>query len=203
MLLVFFSNKQSNKRGWNPARGFQPYFYHQKNFYRTATFSVKRYVVFDKTTRHFPQNDTSFWGWWSIFNSIHCDTCDSKKTKLLVRERAYARANIFGQYPSIPSSNQTNPSTPPPFRISLKKHSPTKKYSSAMKQPSTNQQWNKHRQIIAQNQYSFALLTHLFRKAKMTKQNIDKEKTAQICRFFTLWGYFYPYIIGGEQSGNN
>ena len=27
MLLEFFCNKQSNKRGWNPARGFQPYFF--------------------------------------------------------------------------------------------------------------------------------------------------------------------------------
>ena len=64
---------------------------------------------------------------------------------------------------------------------------------SAMKQPTTNQD-------STSNQYSFALLTHLFRKAKITKQNIDKEKTAQICRFFTLWGYFYPYIIGGKRK---
>ena len=68
---------------------------------------------------------------------------------------------------------------------------------SAMKQPTTNQD-------STPNQYSFALLTHLFRKVKMTKQNIDTEKTAQICRFFTLWGYFYPYTNrGGEQSGDH
>ena len=34
----------------------------------------------------------------------------------------------------------------------------------------------------------------------MTKQNIDKEKTAQICRFFTLWGYFYPYTNRGKKK---
>ena len=50
---------------------------------------------------------------------------------------------------------------------------------------------------ITQNQYSFAPLTHLFRQVKMTKQDAYKEKTAQICRFFTLWGYFYPYTNRG------
>ena len=34
----------------------------------------------------------------------------------------------------------------------------------------------------------------------MTKQNIDKEKTAQICRFFTLWGYFHPYTNRGRKK---
>ena len=52
--------------------------------------------------------------------------------------------------------------------------------------------------MIAQNQYSFALLKYLFRQVKMTKQIIDKEKTAQICRFLTLWGYFYPYTNRGR-----
>ena len=62
-----------------------------------------------------------------------------------------------------------------------------------MKQPTTNQD-------STPNQYSFTPLTHLFRKAKITKQNIDKEKTAQICRFFTLWGYFYPYTNRGGRA---
>jgi len=60
-----------------------------------------------------------------------------------------------------------------------------------MKQPTTNQD-------STPNQYSFTPLTHLFRKAKMTKQYIDKEKTAHICRFFTLWGYFHPYTNRGQ-----
>ena len=105
--------------------------------------------------------------------------------------RIRARKNTFGQAPTIPSSNQTNPSTPPLFRIPLHKNIHLRR--------NIHQQWNNHRQIIAQNQYSFALLIHLFRKTKMTKHSIQKEKTAQICRFFTLWGYFYPYIIGGKQ----
>ena len=159
----------------------------------TKTPSSKQ--LFDlqyKTTRHFPQNDTLFLGWWSIFNSIHCDTCDSKKTKLLVRSaHTRARTKTFGQYPTSPSSNQTNPSTPPLFRIPFIKTFITKKYSSAMKQPTTNQD-------STPNQYSFALLTHLFRKAKMTKRSTSKEKTAQICRFFTHWGYFYPYTNRGR-----
>ena len=32
MLLEFFCNKQSNKRGWNPTRGFLPYFLPCKTF---------------------------------------------------------------------------------------------------------------------------------------------------------------------------
>ena len=134
------------------------------------------------------------------FQPIRCDTCDSKKTKLLVRERAYARVKTPSANTQLsPSSNQTNQSTPPPFRIPLKKtftdeeifiSNETTIDKSAMKQPTTNQD-------SPPNQYSFAPLTHLFRKVKMTKQNIDKEKTAQICRFFTLWGYFYPYTNRG------
>ena len=104
-----------------------------------------------------------------------------------------------------PSAN-TQPSPHPikpllhPSELKPQKHSPTKKYSSAMKQPSTNQQWNNQQQIIAQtpNQYSFALLIHLFRKVKITRQEVNKEKTAQICRFFTLWGYFYSYTNRGR-----
>ena len=60
-----------------------------------------------KTTRHFPQNDTSFLGWWSIFDSIRCDTCDSKKSKLLGRERVYARVRTYS-----PSTANTDPSPP-------------------------------------------------------------------------------------------
>ena len=106
------------------------------------------------------------------------------------RARIRARTKTFGQSPTIPSSNQTTPSTPLPFRIPLKKNIHLRR--------NIHQQWNNHRQIIAQNQYSFALLTHLFRKAKMTKQDAYKEKTAQICRFFTHWGYFYPYTNRGK-----
>ena len=35
-MLLVFCNLQSDKIGWNPARGLHPCFYHQKNFYRTA-----------------------------------------------------------------------------------------------------------------------------------------------------------------------
>ena len=37
-----------------------------------------------------------------------------------------------------------------------------------------------------------------FRKAKIAKQNANKEKMAQICRFFTLWAYFHPYTNRGR-----
>ena len=115
--------------------------------------------------------------------------------------RARVRTPSANTQPSPHPIKPTNP-PPPPSEHNLQKHSPTKKYSSAMKQPTTNQQWNSHRQIMAPppNQYSFAPLIHLFRKAKVTKQNIDKEKTAQICRFFTHWGYFYPYTNRGGRA---
>ena len=115
-----------------------------------------------------------------------------------------ARKNSFGQYPTIPTSNQIKSNHP----LLHSSESPFKKTftceeifisnettidKSAMKQPTTNQD-------STPNQYSFALLTNPFRKAKMAKRSIDKEKTAQICRFFTLWGYFYPYIIGGKRK---
>ena len=166
-------------------------------------FSVKRYVVFYKMTRCFQQNDTMFlvkrhvvFGMMKYFQPHPLWHLWQQKNKTpSTGARIHARVRTpFGQYPTIPSSNQTNPSTPPPFRFPPHKNIHLRRH--------IHQQWNNHRQIIAQNQDSFALLTHLFRKVKMTKQNIDKEKTAQICRFFTLWGYFYPYIIGSEQSGN-
>ena len=109
------------------------------------------------------------------------------------RARIHARKNTFGQYPTIPSLNQTNQSTSPPFRIP----SPQK---NIHQRRNIHQQWNNQQQIIAQNQYSFALLKYLFRKTKITKHSIQKEKTAQICRFFTLWGYFYPYTNRGGAS---
>ena len=145
------------------------------------------------------------------FQPIRCDTCDSKKTKLLVRERAYTRAKTFGQY-IPPSSNQTNQSTSPPFRFPPHKNIHLRR--------NINQHRNKHRAINEiindekfyhevkhqeqikvqyQSQHLIASLIHLFRKAKMTKRSIDKEKTAQICRFFTLWGISTHILIGGKQ----
>ena len=115
-------------------------------------FSVKRYVVFYKMTRCFQQNDTMFlvkrhvvFGMMKYFQPIRCDTCDSKKNKTpSTRSRIRARVRTpFGQYPTIPSSNQTNPSSPPPFRIP----SPQKKIHLRR---NIHQQWNNHRQIMAQ-----------------------------------------------------
>ena len=125
----------------------------QNNF---SISNLKQHVVFSKTIRHFPQNDTlfsikrhvtfhktirCFWDdeVFSIPSTVTLVT--AKKIKLLVRERAYARVRT-------PSAN-TKPSPHPikpinpllhPSESPSKKHSPTKKYSSAMKQPSTNQQ---------------------------------------------------------------
>ena len=49
MLLEFFCNKQSNKRGWNPTRGFQPYFFRVKllpdsNILFTSQEEQKRFI---------------------------------------------------------------------------------------------------------------------------------------------------------------
>ena len=70
-------------------------------------FSVKRHVVFSKTTRCFQQNDTMFsvkryvvfyktthrFGDDEAFSTPSAVTLvTAKKTKLLVRERAYTRA---------------------------------------------------------------------------------------------------------------
>ena len=76
----------------------------QNNF---STSNLKQPVTFHKTTRCFQQNDTWFLGWWSIFDSIRCDTCDSKKSKLLGRERVYARVRTYS-----PSTANTDPSPP-------------------------------------------------------------------------------------------
>ena len=64
MLLAFFCNKQSNKRGWNPARGFQPYFFcpvkllPDSNNIKTVTEKVKIPVIHkpQKTTKELLQS---------------------------------------------------------------------------------------------------------------------------------------------------
>ena len=76
----------------------------QNNF---STSNPKQHVVFHKTTRHFPQNDTLFSTkphvtfyktmrrFWDdeVFSTPSAVTLvTAKKTKLLVRERIYARA---------------------------------------------------------------------------------------------------------------
>ena len=65
---------------------------------------------------------------------------------------------------------------------------------SAMKQPTTNHSSNPKPIVIRTTYESIS-------QSEDYKTNIDKEKTAQICRFFTLWGYFYPYTNRG--GGNN
>ena len=76
----------------------------QNNF---STSNPKQHVVFHKTTRHFPQNDTLFSTkphvtfyktmrrFWDdeVFSTPSAVTLvTAKKTKLLVRERIYTRA---------------------------------------------------------------------------------------------------------------
>ena len=62
---------------WTSSRTFSPSLLPFRHWPTNDTlFSTKRYVVFSKTIR-------CFWGWGSAVNSIYCDTCDSKKTKLL------------------------------------------------------------------------------------------------------------------------
>ena len=100
-------------------------------------FSVKRHDVFSKTTRCFLQNDT----WlsikrhvtfhktirrfgddevFSIPSTVTLVTAKNKTRRTGARIHARVRTP-FGQSPTIPSSNQTNQSTPPPFRIPSKK----------------------------------------------------------------------------------
>ena len=191
-------------------------------------FSIKRHVVFNKTTRHFPQNDTLFSIKWHdvFYKTTRC--FQQNHTSLSIKRYVVlGMMKYFQFHPLWHLWQQKTPSTgarirarvrtpsvnPKPSPHSIKSNSTpfrtqsTKTFTceeifisnettidkSAMKQPTTNQD-------STPNQYSFALLTNPFRKAKMAKRSIDKEKTAQICRFFTLWGYFYPYIIGGKRK---
>ena len=77
----------------------------QNNF---STSNPKQPVTFHKTTRHVPQNDTLFfWGdeVFSIPSAVTLVT--AKKTKLLGRERVYARVRTYS-----PSTANTDPSPP-------------------------------------------------------------------------------------------
>ena len=66
-------------------------------------FSIKRYVVFDKTTRRFWDDE--------VFSTPSAVTLVTAKNKIpSTGSRIHARANTFGQYPTIPSSNQSNQS---------------------------------------------------------------------------------------------
>ena len=180
-----------------------------------------------KTTRHFPQNDTLFSIKWHdvFYKTTRCfqqnHTSLSIKRYVVLGMMKYFQFHplwhLWQQKNKTPSTGarilarvRTPSVNPKPSPHSIKSNSTpfrtqsTKTFTceeifisnettidkSAMKQPTTNQD-------STPNQYSFALLTHPFRKAKIAKQNVNKEKTAQICRFFTLWGYFYPYTNRG------
>ena len=166
-------------------------------------FSTKPHVTFYKTIccflvmKHFQPHP--LWHLWQQKNKTPSTGA-----------RIHARENLRPIHP--PSSNQTNQSTSPPFRFPPHKNIHLRR--------NINQHRNKHRAINEiindekfyhevkhqeqikvqyQSQHLIASLIHLFRKAKMTKRSIDKEKTAQICRFFTLWGISTHILIGGKQ----
>ena len=91
-----------------------------------TSLSIKRYVVFGMM-KYFQFHP--LWHLWQHKNKTPS-----------TRARIHARKNTFGQYPTIPSSNQTNQSTSPPFRVP----SPHK---NIHQRRNIHQQWNNHRQI--------------------------------------------------------
>ena len=127
------------------------------------------------------------------FQPIRCDTCDSKKTKLLVRERAYARVRTpsANTQPS-PSSNQT---TPPPFRFPPQKKTFTYKETfisnettidkSAMKQPTTNHSSNPKPIVIRTTYESIS-------QSKDDKTKYRQRKNGTNMAFFHSLGVFLP-----------
>ena len=149
-----------------------------------------------KTTRHFPQNDTLF----SIkphvtfykttrrflgdeeISTPSAVTLVTAKNKTPSTDRAYTRAYTLASTtsPNLPLT-QSSKSTPPLFRTQSPKTSSKEIINNELRLKT-----NTHLHYL--NPYS----------AQQRWQNTAyKEKTAQICRFFTLWAYFYPYYNRG------
>ena len=102
---------------WTSSRTFSPPLLPFRHWPTNDTlFSIKRHVVFNKTTRRFTSNITSFSLLFEriphifpnecykdianncpiVFYDEPCDTCDSKKVKTpVVRARARTRESVF------------------------------------------------------------------------------------------------------------
>ena len=92
-------------------------------------FLVKRHVVFSKTIRCFFDDE--------VFSPPSAVTLVTAKNKT-PSTRARIRARVRTSSASTASPNLL----PHPSELNPQKHSPTKKYSSAMKQPTTNHSSN-------------------------------------------------------------
>ena len=95
-------------------------------------FSAKRYDVFSKTICCFFGDEV-----FSIPSTVTLVTAKNKTRRTGARIHARVRTPSANTQPS-PHPIKSNQSTSPPFRIPLIKTFITKKYSSAMKRPSTN-----------------------------------------------------------------
>ena len=95
-------------------------------------FSIKRHVTFHKTTRRFWDDEV-----FSIPSAVTLVTAKKQNSQYeSAHTRAHENLRPIPNHPLIQSNQPIHsPTLPNPPQ---KKHSPTKKYSSAMKQPSTN-----------------------------------------------------------------
>ena len=164
-----------------------------------STSNPKQPVTFHKTTCHFSQNnpslfknDPSFLGWnrFSTPSTVTLVTAKKQNSSMGAPIRARVKtpsaSTKSSPHPILQiNSTQSSKFTPPLFQIQSPKTFPTKKYSSAMKQPTTNHSSNPKPRLICTTYTSIS-------QNKDDKTKYRHRKNGTNMPFFHSLGVFLP-----------